>query len=75
MIAFACFASPACTGFDKAQLALDAAAERATYNAVADEWLGYVDADPSKDEAAKARRHKLALDWNANVEAKESAAK
>lgn len=48
---------------------IDAAAERATYDAVAPEYLEYVEADPGLDEAAKQNRRSTVKTWNDRIAA------
>lgn len=48
------------------------AAERATYNAVAPEYLDYVNADPKLDAAQKQSRRDTIQAWDAGLRAWES---
>ena len=47
------------------------AAERATHDTLAPEYLGYVDADDNLTADDKARRHRTVELWDARIEAHE----
>lgn len=58
-----------CVGPDATYIAAD----RATFEAVAPEYLEYVQADESLDAAAKARRTRTIETWQKRLEAAEGA--
>lgn len=45
-----------------------AEADAATYDAIAPEYLGYVDADPALDASQKQRRQETVASWKARHE-------
>jgi hypothetical protein len=49
------------------------AADRATYEAVAPEYAGYVDADPTLSDVQKQRRHRTADSWLLRIRQAEGA--
>lgn len=53
--------------------ALDVAADRATFDAVAPAYLAYIDADPSLDVAAKDLRHLTVASWDLRLRKREAA--
>lgn len=52
---------------------LDVTADRATYDAVAPAYLGYVDADPVLSAEAKQSRHDTVASWDLRIRKREEA--
>lgn len=68
LLVFALLVLPSCTGGPDPTFT---AASRATHDAIAPEYLGYVDADPTLSPEQRTRRHASIDRWREAIESRE----